>query len=165
VRVKGHVLIREAVAPDADGIVECLRGAFEPFRASYTAQAFSDTVPTREEIERRLSSMQVYVAVTETDQVVGTIACTLMNRDEGHIRGMAVDRTRQGSGIATQLLGAAEATLIARGCSRVTLDTTAPLERAVRFYERNGFQATGRVTDFFGMPLYEYAKPLNCSPL
>lgn len=157
-RVKGHVLIREAVASNANGIVECLRGAFEAFRGSYTADAFADTVPTRAAIERRLSSMQVYVAVTETNQVVGTIACTLTNRDEGHIRGMAVDRSWQGSRVASELLGAAEAALIARGCSRVTLDTTAPLERAIRFYEKNGFQATGKVTDFFGMPLYEYAK-------
>jgi hypothetical protein len=42
----------------------------------------------------------------------------------------------------------------------VTLDTTWPLQRAIRFYERQGYAATGRETDFFGMPLYEYAKPL-----
>jgi ribosomal protein S18 acetylase RimI-like enzyme len=164
VRVKSHVLIREAAAADTDGILECLRGAFEPFRASYTGKAFSDTVPTRAAIKRRLSSMQVYVAVTETNQVVGTIGCSVTNRDEGHIRGMAVDRTWQGSGVARELLETAEVALLARGCSRVTLDTTAPLERAIRFYEKNGFQATGRVMDFFGMPLYEYAKPLNRPP-
>ena len=31
---------------------------------------------------------------------------------------------------------------------------------AIRFYERNGYVASGRVGDFFGMPLYEYLKPL-----
>ncbi len=30
----------------------------------------------------------------------------------------------------------------------------------MRFYRRNGLVPTGGVTDFFGMPLYEYAKPL-----
>jgi len=43
----------------------------------------------------------------------------------------------------------------------VTLDTTAPLAHAIHFYEINGYSATGRIGDFFGMPLYEYAKPLS----
>src|SRR5262249_16302573 len=51
--------------------------------------------------------------------------------------------------------------LRAGGCVRITLDTTAPLERAVAFYERNGFARTGRVRDFFGMPLHEYGKTLG----
>ena len=57
-------------------------------------------------------------------------------------------------------LAAAEAGLKASGCSRVTLDTTQPLERAIRFYTRHGYAPTGTVSDFFGMPLYEYAKGL-----
>lgn len=32
-----------------------------------------------------------------------------------------------------------------------------PLERAIPSYRRNGFHPTCEVTDFFGMPLYEYA--------
>jgi hypothetical protein len=28
------------------------------------------------------------------------------------------------------------------------------------FYEKNGFRRTGKVTDFFGMPLIEYTKHL-----
>jgi len=46
----------------------------------------------------------------------------------------------------------------------VTLDTTRPLERAIRFYERCGYRATGVVRDFFGMPLFEYAKDLAGEP-
>ena len=44
--------------------------------------------------------------------------------------------------------------------ARVSLDTTEPLRRAVRFYERHGFRPSGRVSDFFGMPLFEYVKEL-----
>jgi hypothetical protein len=43
----------------------------------------------------------------------------------------------------------------------VSLDTTEPLERATQFYEAQGFRRTGRVSDFFGMPLHEYAKALE----
>ena len=35
------------------------------------------------------------------------------------------------------------------------------IERAIRFYVRNGFQSTGAVRDFFGMPFFEYAKDLR----
>ncbi len=48
----------------------------------------------------------------------------------------------------------------ALGCARITLDTTEPLQRAMRFYERNGYQRTGHVGNFFDMPLIEYAKLL-----
>jgi len=73
---------------------------------------------------------------------------------------MAVSTPWQGSGIAEQLR-TAENDLLANGCKRVTLDTTVPLQRAIRFYRKNGFVPTGAVFDFFGMPLYEYAKPLT----
>ena len=63
--------------------------------------------------------------------------------------------------MAQRLLDAALADLRACGCARVTLDTTEPLRRAIRFYERNGFRPTGAVGDFFGMPLFEYARALD----
>ena len=50
-----------------------------------------------------------------------------------------------------------------RACARVTLDTTAPLDRAIHFYESHGFRATGSVNDFFGMPLYELARDLKAA--
>jgi GNAT superfamily N-acetyltransferase len=70
----------------------------------------------------------------------------------------------QGRGIADRLLHAGETELRRLGCSRVTLDTTRPLECAIRFYERCGYRATGVVRDFFGMPLFEYAKDLAGGP-
>ena len=48
------------------------------------------------------------------------------------------------------------------GIENVTsLDTTEPLERAMRFYERNGFRRSGVVRDFFGMPLIEYSQAIG----
>jgi GNAT superfamily N-acetyltransferase len=67
----------------------------------------------------------------------------------------------QGRGVAGELLIAAEEELRAEGCTRVTLDTTTPLVRARRFYEKHGYATSGRVTDFFGMPLVEYEKYLG----
>ena len=146
---------------DAFGILECLRIAFEPYRVQYTPGAFADTVLTPQTIQDRLGRMSVFVAVTADNQMVGTIACAVVNTGEGHLRGMAVLPEWHGRGIAEKLLQSAEAELAARGCSRVTLDTTGPLQRAMRFYEKHGYIATGRTTDFFGMTLHEYVKELS----
>lgn len=73
---------------------------------------------------------------------------------------MAVRPQWQGSPAASALLASAERLLRDAGCEVASLDTTQPLARAQRFYERNGFVATGRVQDFFGMPVFEYRKSL-----
>jgi len=156
------ISIRNATAEDAPGILECLRAAFEPYRAQYTPEAFRDTTLDAGALRRRLSAMTVLVAA-EHDEVIGTIAFSLEG-GEGHLRGMAVRPERQGSDLATSLLSRAEADLRARGCTRITLGTTEPLERAVRFYRRRGFEPTGRVSDFFGMRLHEYARRLGGDP-
>jgi ribosomal protein S18 acetylase RimI-like enzyme len=155
------IRIRQAASADAQAILDCLRIAFEPYRASYTPDAFADTVLTLETLRQRLSSMFVFVAITETGDIVGTIAGAVPNAGEGHLRGMAVLPEWQGQGIAEKLLQTAEAELAARHCSRVTLDTTQPLLRAMRFYEKHGYRPSGRITDFFGMPLHEYVKDLT----
>ncbi len=156
-----NIAIRRATAPDARGILDCLAAAFEPYRTSYTHAGYLDTVLTGETVLGRLASMQVFVAVAAGDQIVGTIACAMVNATEGHLRGMAVLPEWLGRGIAEKLLQAAEAELAHQGCSRVTLDTTGPLPRAMHFYEKRGYRRSGRITDFFGMPLYEYVKEVG----
>jgi N-acetylglutamate synthase-like GNAT family acetyltransferase len=153
--------IRKADAKDADGILGCLRTAFEPYRAQYTPKGFADTVLDSETIQRRICEMSVLIAVSEGN-IIGTIGCAV-NRAEGHLRGMAVAPDWQGAGVASALLRVAENELRKNGCTFVTLDTTAPLKRATAFYEKHGFSASGKVSDFFGMPLYEYSKSLSSS--
>ena len=80
---------------------------------------------------------------------------------EGHLRGMAVLPSHLGAGVAGQLLTTAERELRDQQCVRITLDTTEPLRRAVRFYEKHGYRPSGRVTDFFGTQLVEYEKTLT----
>jgi ribosomal protein S18 acetylase RimI-like enzyme len=152
------ITIRKAQGEDVESIGECLESAFEPFRSQYTRDAFQDTVLSPEAIRERMVHMTVYVAIATEREIVGTVASAIEGED-GHLRGMAVRPAWQGRRIADQLLLMAEHDLLAAGCMRITLDTTVPLQRAIRFYQRNGFVPSGRVTDFFGMPLYEYVKP------
>ncbi len=155
------ISIRPATDGHAAGVLECLRAAFEPYQTAYTAAAYEDTVLTRESLLRRLDEMTVLVAVDRSDRVIGTIAYKVSGDGEGHVRGMAVVPGCQGSGIADQLLERAEAEMSQRDCSRITLDTTEPLEPAMRFYQRHGYRPSGRTQDFFGMPLIEYLKFLK----
>ena len=155
----GAVVIRRAVAADEDGILRCLAAAFQKYRADYTAEAFADTVLNPELLAARLQHMQVLVAVSP-EGIVGTVAAS-STADDGHLRGMAVLPDRQGSGLASKLLHAIETWLGDNGCKVVTLDTTLPLKAAIRFYEKSGYQKSGKVSNFFGMPLLEYVKKLG----
>jgi ribosomal protein S18 acetylase RimI-like enzyme len=155
-----QVVIRPASAEDAAAILQCLRAAFEPYRSQYTPQAYLDTVMTPDTLLHRFTTMTVMVAVDTQGNVVGTIGSAAVSSSEGHLRGMAVPPRWQGRGIAQRLLEAMEKDLLAKGCTHISLDTTELLQRAMRFYEKNDFHRTGKVTDLFGIPLIEYAKHL-----
>ena len=111
-------------------------------------------------LEARLSTSTILVALDGMQQVIGTVGCRQTDQEEGHIRGMAVRPEWRGAGVAPQLLERVELELRERKCSRVCLDTMEPLRRAMRFYERNGCERSGKVADFFGMALIEYVKKL-----
>ncbi|HLW53483.1 MAG TPA: GNAT family N-acetyltransferase [Candidatus Angelobacter sp.] len=151
--------IRKADANDADGVLACLRAAFERYRAQYTPEGFADTVLDSETIKSRMREMLVLVAVCE-GTIIGTIGYSVKGR-EGHLRGMAVHPDWQGTEVASALLSAAEDELRRSNCTFVNLDTTEPLKRAARFYEKHGFSASGKISDFFGMRLCEYSKSLG----
>jgi N-acetylglutamate synthase-like GNAT family acetyltransferase len=150
--------IRKATPADSAGILECLRIAFEPYRSSYPPEAFIDTVITPDDLQHRLATMSLFVAVSESGEIVGTIACHVVHPEEGHLRGMAVLPSWQGSGVAEQLLKSAESELRSEGCSRISLDTTEPLVKAIRFYEKHGFRNSGKDTYFCGMRRLEFVK-------
>ena len=137
--------LREATNADTSGILACLSAAFEVYRDSYTPDAFADTVLTPETLQQRLQEMTIFVVTNTTEEIVGTISCCVVNSEEVHVRGMAVLPTSQGSRIAARLLAHAEGHSRQRICKRISLDTTAPLKRAIRFYERSGFSPSGKV--------------------
>lgn len=151
--------IRMGDSNDCKGILACLESAFAPYREQYTPQAYADTVLDAETIQQRLREMRVFVAVSEAE-IVGTIGCGAQGA-VGHLRGMAVLPEWQGTSVAAALLQAAESELEKNGCGSLTLDTTSPLTRAIRFHEMHGFSPSGRISDFFGMQLYEYSKSLG----
>lgn len=153
--------LRNAIDADCAAVLECLGSAFASYRESYTAEAFADTVLNPDAFRHRLSEMSVVVATNASGEVVGTIAYKVLDGGEGHLRGMAVRPEWHGKGLSTALLETAEDELRKAGCKTVTLDTTEPLKRAIRFYEKKAYRPTGKVASFFGMPLFEYSKSIG----
>jgi len=152
--------IRPATNQDATAILKCLAAAFETYKKDYSPPAFADTVLTNETVHVRLQQMHALVA-TVSGNVVGTIAAAWHpDIKEAHLRGMAVLPEWHGQGVAAKLLAAIEAWLLSRSIKRMTLDTTLPLAAAMKFYEKHGYHRSGKIGDFFGMPLIEYEKRL-----
>ena len=155
-----EVQIRQAKASDEKGIRECLSAAFAPYQTKYTPEGFSDTVLDAASLLARMQQMHILVACAQ-GEIIGTVGGAVGTGGEGHLRGMAVLPAHQATGVATRLLRAIENWLAAQGCTRVTLDTTRPLLTAMKFYEKHGYSQSGRLSDFFGMPLVEYTKTLH----
>ncbi|MFX1573275.1 MAG: GNAT family N-acetyltransferase [Promethearchaeota archaeon] len=157
--MKKEYIIRKAVSSDAKGIHEVLLGAFEEFRKYYSPEGFSDTVLSEKIALERMKEMTVFVAINREGKVIGTIGWKKVSRKEGHIRGMAVDPKKQGKNSpAADLLQKIEEDAQTQGCTYLTLDTTAVLKRAQNFYKKHGFKKTGKIGDFFGSIIYEFAK-------
>ena len=77
--------VRRTRPEDAASLPECLRAAFEAYRGLYTPAAFADTVLTPGTLGERLATMAVFVAVTASGEVVGTIACQVVGVGEGRL--------------------------------------------------------------------------------
>ena len=159
--VDGPCTLRRARDTDIPGLLSCLRAAFEPFRAQYTPAAWTDTTLTESSAGDRLRTMRVWVAVDARGKVRGTVSWGTESTTRGHLRGMAVEPGSQGSGLAQRLLDRALEEAGAEGIRTVTLETTEPLGRARGFYRRNGFRRTGAVRDYYGMPLWEFAREIE----
>ncbi len=153
------IRIRRAEIADLPSVRQCLAEAFAPYRFSYTAEMFENTVPSVAGLEERSAAMTIWVAAC-SDRIVGTIAAGVTDSHVGHLRGMAVAAAFHGCGVAAQLLRTAEAELRRLGCTTVTLDTTAPLDRAMAFYEKHGYRRSGARHPMLGMELIEFHKPL-----
>jgi len=156
-----NALLRLAREEDAPGIAACLTAAFNRYRALYTPSGFTDTTLNPDTAIRRLTEMNVYVAVNKEDQIIGTVSWLRIKPEEGHLRGMAVSPEHQGGGLADRLLDRVETDIREAGCRIVSLHTMDFLKRSMRFYEKRGYQRTGKTTDFFGQPAHEFIKNLK----
>jgi GNAT superfamily N-acetyltransferase len=156
------VLIRRAKQRDAAAIESLLCESFREYKRAYTVEAFDITTPGKHEIEKRIKSWKVWVAV-HAHVIVGTVSA----HAEGaalHIRSMAVHPSMRGHGIGKLLLARVEHFARDNGYKRLVLSTTPFLIPAIRLYEDSGFQFIGAKRDWFGTQLRSMAKQLTSLP-
>lgn len=84
------------------------------------------------------SQAEGYLAL-EADEILGllTYACA-----GDALEVLSLDSLRENEGIGSRLLALAEETASHRGCLRVRLITTNDNVRAIRFYQRRGYELT-----------------------
>ncbi len=85
----------------------------------------------------------VLVATDAADQVIGWVQVelrrTLVAPATAQIMALVVDEAARNAGVGRELLAAAEAWSLERGCHRVLVGTRVTRERAHRFYAREGY--------------------------
>jgi len=157
--MKGNLEIRLARLEDAGVIAKVLAASFAEHESLYTAEAFAATTPTGDVIKGRFAEGAIWVAVFE-ENIVGTVSVTSEN-ESLYIRSMAVLPSARGTGIGERLLTQIENFAAAGAYRRLFLDTTPFLHRAIRLYERCGFEQTNEPPhELYGTPLVTMGKNL-----
>jgi len=163
---------RAATPGDAERITDITMEGFETYR-SFAPEGW--TTPSADEERGRVLGLlgedHVWYRVAEHDgELVGHVGFLPADRtfaptgDPGlaHVRQLFVVRAHWGTGLATQLHGAALDEARARGFTGTRLFTPAAQERARRFYEREGW-ALARPPAFddrIGLEIAEYRRAL-----
>lgn len=155
-----RVQIRMAMSEDAPQIASVLHESFIEYESSYTPEGFAATTPTSDEVRCRIKEGPVWVALID-GSVVGTVAAVVRGEDL-YVRGMAALPAARGRQIGELLLREIEDYAWAQGYRRLTLSTTPFLHRAIRLYERFGFERSeGGASALFGTPLFTMVKNLG----
>jgi GNAT superfamily N-acetyltransferase len=158
---EARVLIRLAAPPDASEVASVLWQSFVEYQDRYTPEGFAATTPDAEGVRSRLAEWQTWVALLD-NAIVGTASA--FEKSEGclHIRGMAVLPSARGQKVGELLLREIEGFALRNRYTRLSLSTTPFLSRAIRLYERFGFQRTDDGPyDICGTPLCRMAKALH----
>jgi ribosomal protein S18 acetylase RimI-like enzyme len=145
--------IRLAETGDAAAISSLLLQSFEEYKPLYTEEGFAATTPNAEAVIDRLREGPVWIALAN-NVAVGT-ASAVLKGESLYVRGMAVLPSTRGQRIGELLLRRINEHAISQNCKRMVLSTTPFLDRAIRLYERFGFQRTSEGPhDLFGTPLF-----------
>jgi GNAT superfamily N-acetyltransferase len=154
--------IRLAELEEAPIIASVLREAFVEYEPLYTSGGLAATTPTGERIRARWQEGAVWVALLD-GAIVGTVAA-VPSGETLYIRSMAIVPAARGHGIGELLLREVEDYALEHAHNRLLLSTTPFLARAIRLYERFGFERSDEGPhDLFGTPLFTMVKTLEAS--
>lgn len=159
---KGVVKIKRAVREEVQEIHRVLSESFEPYRRSYTQEAYNVTVVSSEEIQKRIDDpeIEVLVAVCD-DKIIGTATINLQAKEELYIASMGVRPATQGKGTGRRILEEIQRRAKQKKCKTISLECYEPLKSAIKLYERFGFRRTGRKRAYHGIEIFQMKKETN----
>ena len=151
---------RHVTTSDLSEVAALMHESFVEYRSLYTEDAFLATTPNAEQIAVRMTEGPVWVAEYDAS-IVGTVS-VVPRGDDLYIRGMAVLPHARGLQLGRLLLKQVEDFARAQNHKRLVLSTTPFLLRAIRLYERAGFQRSDEGPhDLFGTSLFTMVKMLG----
>ncbi len=89
----------------------------------------------------------LWIAIDEKDDVIGTIALKKHNNNEAEIKKLYVRNDYRGTGLSKELYSKVMETTKNRHFKRIFLGTYDKLERAINFYQRRGFTPIDELYD------------------
>jgi GNAT superfamily N-acetyltransferase len=152
----GTLSIRLAADRDLAAVGQILRDCVAAMRRAGIEQ-WDDIYPTDAHLAADIDARSLYVASTESGAVVGTVVLNEYQDPEyaavawlAHARPLVVHRVMvapasQGQGIAQRLMVFAEQHARTLGYESIRLDAFTLNPRALRLYERLGYDARGTV--------------------
>lgn len=160
--IESRISIRFAEPDDAVAIAGLMHASFVEYQSLYTGAGFRATAISDEKVVERMKEGPVWVAFL--DQALAGTASAVAKSKSLYIRGMAVSPSARGHRIGELLLGRIEEFASERQFEQLFLSTTPFLDRAIRLYQRFGFQRTDEEPgDLYGTPLFTMEKKLSLS--
>ena len=148
-------MIRKCTDDDIPALYAIINDAAQAYKGVIPADRWHEPYMPMDELSQEIRDGVQFWGYESDGELIGVMGM----QDKGDvalIRHAYVKTARRNRGVGTNLL---------RHLERMTtkpilIGTWADATWAIRFYEKNGYRLSGKVTDFFGMPLYEYVKPL-----
>lgn len=154
-----NLAFRKARIQEINDVRLVLSKAFEAYKKYYTNDALNATVLTPKVIKDRLLNKKYEIfVVLINEQIVGTVCLSMKGQDQLYIRSMAVHPDYQKRGVGLFILKKINELAIRKNIKTISLDTSKPLKRAIKFYKNFGFKFTGTIKNFYGEEIYEMKK-------
>jgi [ribosomal protein S18]-alanine N-acetyltransferase len=90
-----------------------------------------------------------FMVAEEEGTVIGFIFGILLSRVDARILMLAVDQRRRARGLGTSLYREFQMQCAAKGIRVISLEVRVSNQGAIKFYEKMGFQLSGRVAKYY----------------
>ena len=152
-----EMTVRPATAADVDAIVALVQSSYrgDASRAGWTTEA--DLLDGQRTDADEVGPLIQHTLVGELAREIVASCVLRPEGDHAHFGMFAVQPGRQGTGIGSVLMSAAESRARELGLHRVEMTVLTLRPELIAFYERRGYVATGQVLPFptgarFGIP-------------